>query len=176
MKKIIFFVFGFLVFVGCDSNNKTIENIAEDTGVSKEKADLNLGNEKIFIQKQNVPFFGGILVMYDSIYIMQQISEIAAKHNMLSVKDNVLTVGDVGFGINLRKNGVTLISSTQVDDPKVKRVVEYINDFYGEGMEDEPDNYWWYADGSNDFVHYKTIRLRPLHSDEGGTVIMFYSF
>lgn len=89
---------------------------------------------------------------------------------MLSVKGNVLVVGSMEFGINIKDGDITLISSTQVDDPKTNEVVKYMNGIYGEGYEDDPDNYWWNSTGSNG----KTIRMRPLHSDEGGTVIMFY--
>ena len=88
---------------------------------------------------------------------------------MLTVKDNVIAICKVGFGINIHDNGVLLISSTQVDDPKIKRVVKYLNTLYGTASEEEPDNYWWCKEDYN----RNTIRLRPLHSEEGGTVILF---
>ena len=84
---------------------------------------------------------------------------------MLSIDGKVLTVVEVGFGINLHNKYVALISSTQVDDPKMKTVVTYLNGLYGIASEGEPNNYLW--------CKGNTIRLRPLHPEDGGTVIIF---
>lgn len=84
----------------------------------------------------------------------------------------LLSFGEVTFAVNVHKDNIMLISSTQVDDPKILTVVNYLNSIYGEAWEDEPDNYWWNTDGHNKVLGGSTIRLRPLHSEEGGTVIM----
>lgn len=112
-----------------------------------------------------ISFFGNTLELGDSTHIMQQIKNIAGKDSMLSIDGKVLTVVEVGFGINLHNKYVALISSTQVDDPKMKTVVTYLNGLYGIASEGEPNNYLW--------CKGNTIRLRPLHSEDGGTVIIF---
>lgn len=158
--QIVLIALCLVALVGCNgegsSRNADIDTIEQKTGAEYKNA--------------SVSFFGKTLVMDDSTHIVEQIKNIAEKDTMLSVKGNVLVVGSMEFGINIKDGDITLISSTQVDDPKTNEVVKYMNGIYGEGYEDDPDNYWWNSTGSNG----KTIRMRPLHSDEGGTVIMFY--
>ena len=147
--QIVLIALCLVALVGCNgegsSRNADIDTIEQKTGAEYKNA--------------SVSFFGKTLI-----------KNIAEKETMLSVKGNVLVVGSMEFGINIKDGDITLISSTQVDDPKTNEVVKYMNGIYGEGYEDDPDNYWWNSTGSNG----KTIRMRPLHSDEGGTVIMFY--
>lgn len=83
-----------------------------------------------------------------------------------------LTIGEVVFGVNMNNDNIILISSAQVDDPRVLTIVEYLNDKFGEAQEDEPFNYWWQNDMATNRSHGLTIRLRPLHTEEGGTVMM----
>lgn len=85
----------------------------------------------------------------------------------------LLTFGEATFVVNVNEDNITLISSTSVDDPNVIPIVNYLNDIYGEAQGDEPSNYWWSTDGHNNMFG-STIRLRPLHSEYGGTVIMVY--
>lgn len=117
--------------------------------------------------------------MEDKASVLDQIKVIASNDSMIicSERETVTlpTVGEVTFGVNVDKNGfVTLISSTQVDDPVVMSIVKYLNGIYGEAREEDPFSYWWSADGPNDEICALTIRLRPLHSEEGGTAMMFY--
>lgn len=110
-----------------------------------------------------VSFFGNALTIDDSAHVMQQIKEIAEKDTMLSVDGRVLTIGDVGFGINVHGNGVTLISSVQINDPKITPIVLYLTSLYGNPTETgSEEGYYWLDEG---------IRLRRLHSEESGTAI-----
>jgi len=120
-----------------------------------------------------VSFFGETVVLDDSAHVMQQIKEIAAKNDMLSVEGYVLTVGDVGFGINIREhyNFITLISSVQIDDRKMKKVRKYLNKIYGHMTDAGEDFYYWHASKKDRYSG--SIRMRRLHSDEGGTVMFF---
>ena len=120
-----------------------------------------------------VSFFGETVVLDDSAHVMQQIKEIAAKNDMLSVEGYVLTVGDVGFGITIRDNYnyITLISSVQIDDRKMKKVRNYLNKIYGQMTDAGEDFYYWYASEKDSYPG--SIRMRRLHSDEGGTVMFF---
>ena len=90
----------------------------------------------------------------------------------ISFEHPLITIGEVTFAVSVLKDNIVLISSTQVDDPKVMLVVNYLNSIYGEAWEDEPDNYWWNTYGHNKVLGGSTVRLRPLHSEEGGTVII----
>ena len=170
MNRIIVIALGILTLVGCKGN----QNAPNDTIVKEPEGGNYLGERIVVFGNDSVPFFGKTIFMDDSAHIMQQIKAVAEHEELLSVDDKVLTIGDVGFGINLHDASVVLISSTQVDDPKVKPIVKYLNSLYGVALEDEPDNYWWHTNCPNDSICYNTIRLRPLHSEEGGTVIMFY--
>ena len=85
----------------------------------------------------------------------------------------VLSIGEVDFGVNIDGYGIHLITSTQPDDPKMKQVIEYLNSVYGEPEEDEPDNYLWRARANEVYQDGMVIRLRPLHSEDGGTVLFF---
>ncbi len=83
----------------------------------------------------------------------------------------VLSIGEVEFGVNIDGDGIRLITSTQPDDPNMKQVIDYLNSFYGEPEEDEPDNYWWRVGANKGYPNGKVIRLRPLHFEEGGTML-----
>lgn len=118
-----------------------------------------------------VSFFGETVVLDDSAHVMQRIKEIAAKNDMLSVEGYVLTVGDVGFGINVHENFISLVSSVKIDDRKMKKVRKYLDKIYGHMTDAGEDNYYWYASENDRYPG--SIRMRCLHSDEGGTVMFF---
>lgn len=118
-----------------------------------------------------VSFFGEKVVLDDSAHVMQQIKEIAAKNDMLSVEGYVLTVGDVRFGIKVHENFISLLSSVQIDDRKMKKVRKYLNKIYGQMTDAGEDNYYWYASENDRYPG--SIRMRCSHSDEGGTVMFF---
>lgn len=107
-----------------------------------------------------IPFFGKPLFLGDSLYVMQQIKDIVANDDKLSIEGRDLVIEKVCFGINIHDNGIMLISTIQVDDPKVKSIVNYFDGIYGKAREEEPDNYWWCADKPNDEICALTIRLR----------------
>jgi hypothetical protein len=114
--------------------------------------------------------------MDDWTSIHHQIRVIASDDDMLcyesGIHNRTLSVGKVKFGVNVDGDGIILVSSTEVDAPKMKQVVEYLKGIYGVPVEDEPDNYLWHV-GRDGGYHGKTVRMRPLHSEEGGTVLLF---
>ena len=139
--------------------------------VEQKKGMENYQGKHIVVFKNNrISFFGKTMVIDDSTHIMQQLMDIVVGDRNLSIDGKVLNIGDVGFGINLNDDGIVLISSTQVNDPKMKAVLKYLNTLYGSAREEEPDRYWWLNEESSG----NTIRLCPLHSEEGGTVLLFY--
>lgn len=131
------------------------------------------GFETVF---DTISFFGKPIVMDDWTSIHHQIRVIASEDDMLcyefGIHNRTLSVGKVKFGVNVDGDGIILVSSTEVDAPKMKQVVEYLKGIYGVPVEDEPYNYWWHV-GRDGGYHGKTVRMRPLHSEEGGTVLLF---
>ena len=178
MKQIALITLSTILLLPCGNNNQNNKSDLldrEEAMIEQNQRMWNYqGKHRIVFRNNRVSFFGKTIAIDDSTHIMQRIKDVVAGDENLSIEGSVLTIGDVGFGINLRDDGVVLISSTQVDDPKIKLVVKYLNGIYDTAKEDEPDNFWWCAEGLSDFVCEKTIRLRPLHSEEGGTVILFY--
>lgn len=126
-----------------------------------------------------ISFFGEPVVMDDWTGILHQIRIIAEKDSMLTYTTNVdtrvLTVCGVGFGVNIHgDNSIVLVSSTQVDDPRIDSIVKYLNRIYGEATEEEPYHYWWRVRKPNSMHCTETIRLRSVScSEEGGTVLFF---
>lgn len=163
MKRIIIIAIVLLAFVGCNQKNSPNDIVVGMCG------EQSMERQLLVFNNDTISFFGKTLVMDDSAHIIQQIKDIVDEDEMMTINDNVITVCKVGFGINIHDYGVLLISSTQVDDPKIKMVIRYLNTLYGTASEDEPDNYWWRKEDYNG----NTIRLRPLHSEDGGTVILF---
>ncbi len=178
MKQIALITLSTILLLSCGNNNQNNKSDLLDREEAMIEQNQRMGNyqgkHRIVFRNNSISFFGKTIAIDDSTHIMQQIKDVVAGDGNLSIEGNVLTIGDVGFGISLSADGVVLISSTQVYDPKIKPVVKYLNGIYDTAKEDEPDNFWWCAEGPNDFVCEKTIRLRPLHSEEGGTVILFY--
>ena len=151
----------------------SISNIAGTSGNQKVQQDSTYHYHSTHPNIPHISFFGKLVVLDDSTHIMQQITEIVESDTMLSISGRVLTVGQVGFGINIHSGFLSLLSSTQVDDPKIKEVVEYLSSIYGEPEEDEPDDYWWRESADGDNLGRLIVRMRPLHSEEGGTVLFF---
>ena len=147
-----------------DSATSVDDKIQQDT--TRHQTPVYSNNSPIF-------FYGKPVILDDSTHIMQQITEIVESDTMLSIDGRELTVSKVEFGINFHSGFLSLLSSTQPDDPKMKEVIEYLNSIYGTPEEDEPDNYWWYVGADEDYLGKLVARLRPLHSEEGGTVLFF---
>ena len=149
MKHTILIAFCIFALAGCGTKS-SINNSANET----------------------VSFFGEPLLMDDSTHVMQQIKVIAEDDEMISVDGPILTIGNISFKINTTGNGVTLISSTPIDDPKMEQVVKYFDSIYNPSPDNGTDDcYRWRKKGSEDVYH--DVCMRPLHSDEGGTIIMF---
>ena len=166
----------------CSNSNQRIhKEDCHDTIVAisnqlQEKERTTMQDWGFEAEYDTISFFGKPIAMDDWTGILHQIRMIAEKDSMLTyttdVDTRVLTVCGVSFGVNVHgDNSIVLISSTQVDDPRIIPIVKYLNGIYGEAYEDEPDNYWWGKDGRSSVG--ATVRMRPLHSEEGGCVIIF---
>ena len=121
-------------------------------------------------------FLGKPVVVNDS--ICEQIAAIADQDDMLSYSDSILQIGDVLWRVNLDMPNIMLCTSALLDDPRMKRVVRYLNSIYGKPCDDEEDgdNILWSS--SNDSLDIlkpgsTLVRLRRVHTDEGGTFLFF---
>ena len=120
-------------------------------------------------------FLGRPVVINDS--VCEQIGAIATQDEIHSCEDSIVTIAGVKWRINLMQKGVVLMTSVQPDDPKMKEVVKYLNGIYGNPY-DEEDEYsikWSSSlDPNNIFNgHCTIVHLRRVHSDEGGTFLLF---
>ena len=146
---------------------------------SKEpKIDLSLPQDTIH------SFLGKQIILNDS--ICEQIAAIAEQDKMLSYADSILQIGDVRWRVNINKTmfkgipsqGVTLMTSVQPDDPKMKLVVQYLNRIYGKPYDEVEDGMrikWSTSDNKYE-AGCTLIHLRRVHSDEGGTFLHFSTF
>lgn len=121
-------------------------------------------------------FLGKSIVLNDS--VCRQIEAIAEQDKMLSYSDSILQIGDVKWRINRMPNGIALMTSVQPDNPKMKKVIEYLKAIYGkpyDGGEDVLSIKWSSSDDSlNIFKPSSTlVHLRRVNSEEGGTLLMF---
>lgn len=180
MKNKIIICLCVIALAGCVNNN------SNSNSVNKDVADSVFVNKKTDCAKcsykepkeKRINFCGKVLIINDYANIIQQMETIAANDEMLRIEhleyEDVLYIGEVGFGIYII-DGLSLLSSTIIDDPKVQQVVDYLNNLYGK-PEAYDDIYRWYIGKSeeDDYPGSMVARMRPLHTDEGGTVLFFY--
>lgn len=121
-------------------------------------------------------FLGKPVVLNDS--VLEQINVIAKRDSKLSCHDRILQICDVKWGINFSSSGIRLITSVNIDDPKMKQVLRYLNKLYGKPYDDNEDEgiiCWSSSADPHDI--YKPpctlVRLRGIHGDDGGTALFF---
>ena len=143
-----------------------------ETRLRKEIATLQQENKRLVKAKRFRVLAIGLIIAVICLAFMGFLScNTNKQHGKGELVTAVLSIGEVEFGVNIDGDGIRLITSTQPDDPNMKQVIDYLNSFYGEPEKDEPDNYHWGVGGNEDYLVGKVIRLRPLHSEEGGTVL-----
>jgi len=120
-------------------------------------------------------FLGRPVVINNS--ICEQIDAIAAQDPILTYGDSILSIADVKWRINLMPKTIALMTSVQPDDPNMKEVVKYLNSVYGKPYygEDEYSIKWSSSPDSNNIFngHCTLVHLRRVHSEEGGTFLLF---
>ncbi|MBQ0129041.1 MAG: hypothetical protein KBT57_04310 [bacterium] len=170
-----------IALAGCvsnSSNSNSINSDVIDTVSVNKKTDCAKCSYKE-PREEIVNFFGKTLIINNYANTIQQIETIAADDEMLRIEHlennrDVLYIGEIGFGINIYKGELSLLSSTTAEDPKVQQqVVAYMNNLYGAPEECEPYNYLWRVSGEDGYFTIVS-RLRCLHTEEGGTVLFFY--
>ena len=121
-----------------------------------------------------ISFMGKPIIINDS--LCEQIASVANQDDMLSYNDSIIQIGDVRWRINLMPNSIALMTSVQPDDPKMKQVVKYLNSIYGNPYEEYEDGYsikWSSSDDSLDIFSGTLVHLRRVHTEEGGTFLIF---
>lgn len=133
-------------------------------------------------------FFGKPIIFNDSIY--KQLSTIASQDKMLSYKDSIINIGDISWRVNLTLKSksmwkstpmipsIVLFTSVQPEDPKMRKVIDYLNAIYGKPYDIDVDDYkfmWSSSDDSTDIVKPGStlVHLRRVHSEEGGSFLNF---
>ncbi len=136
---------------------------------------MNNGNEVGTNSQTTIfSFLGKPIIINDS--LCEQIASIANLDEMLSYSDSIVQIGDVRWRVNLMPNAIALMTSLQPDDPKMKQVVEYLNGIYGNPYEEYEDGYsikWSSSDDSLDVFSGTLVHLRRVHTEEGGTFLIF---
>lgn len=92
--------------------------------------------------------------------------------------DSIVQIGDVKWRVNKSESGDVLFTSMDFDAPEMQEVIDSLNSLYGEPYEVEDGDIKWSSstdpnnplDGNSTLVH-----LRRVHSDEGGTLLIFTS-
>lgn len=121
-------------------------------------------------------FLGKQIVINDS--IIEQISVIAQKDDKLSYSDSIIQICGIKWRINLALPSIVLFTSVKLDEPQMKQVVNYLNGIYGKPYDDEEDgfNIKWSSSPDPDDIFNGAgtlVHLRRVHSEEGGTFLMF---
>ena len=132
-------------------------------------------SDQVIPQDTIQSFLGRPVVINNS--ICEQIDAIAAQDPILTYGDSILSIADVNWRINLMPKTIALMTSVQPDDPKMKEVVKYLNCVYGKPYdgEDEYSIKWSSSPDSNNIFngHCTLVHLRRVHSEEGGTFLLF---
>ena len=119
-------------------------------------------------------FMGNQIVINNSVY--EQISSITESDKMLSYSDSIIQIGDVKWGVNLMPDGIALVTSVQPDDPRMIKVVKYLNSIYEKPYQDDDDGYsikWSSSVDTLNIFSGTLVHLRRLHTEEGGTILFF---
>ena len=138
--------------------------------------DLFIFKESEMPQNSIQSFLGKPIIINDA--VCEQISKIASQDKMLLYSDSILQIGDVRWRVNFNLPYIVLFTSVQPDDPKMKQVIKYLSGIYGKPYQDDEDGYsvkWSSTDDSLDvFKSGSTlVHLRRVHSEEGGTFLLF---
>jgi hypothetical protein len=137
----------------------------------------NNGNEVgTYSQTTIFSFLGKPIIINDS--LCEQIVSIAGQDEMLSYNDSIIKIGEVWWRLNLMPNSIALMTSVQPDDPKMKHVIKYLNGIYGKPYDDHEDGYsikWSSSGDSLDVFRPGStlVHLRRVHTEEGGTFLIF---
>lgn len=168
MKRFLYFLFMTEVLISCGNKKSKAEGC--DVTSNDSAAVMDIDDAEFF------SFFGQHL--HKKRPMMPQIEKIASEVGGVSIEGNVMTIGDVSWGINIHTDDISLLTSTQPDSPEMESVKRIITRYYGEPYEEYGTDLKWssdsYSDLEYDFLPCGTlVRMCQLYTEKGGTVLIF---
>lgn len=176
MKRTIFIVLLSTLLLSCNYSEKEPTRAIEANGNmdNNEMTDM-LDKEDYSPQESSceIVFFAECLSLESRERVLQQIKERFDGDYFIHLDGDVLTICGVEFGINVMGGDLVLITSVQVYDPQMEPVIREISFFYDMMPFDSDSDVFYWCDNSENDTCEIAVRMRPLHSEEGGTVIIF---
>ncbi|MBD5199120.1 MAG: hypothetical protein HDS83_01835 [Bacteroidales bacterium] len=158
MKQIILYIILLFILINCTNKGKLQTN--SELGITE---NMIVDSVSIFrIKSPKNPLH--ILEILDESGILR-IDRETLKISNDTLIGGIVSFNDVKFGINPSNRGISFISSRH-DDKAYESIKGLISKYYG----DTDDEEWHYSFWNNGDVH---IRIRPLHSDDGGLVMIW---
>ncbi|MDE5809990.1 MAG: hypothetical protein K2H59_06925 [Muribaculaceae bacterium] len=160
MKQIILYIILLFLLINCTNKGKLQTNSESDI------------TESVIVD--SVSIFG-IKSPKNPLHILEILDEsgiLRIDRETLKISNDTLIGGivsfeDIKFGINNPSNrGISFVSSRQ-DDAAYESLKELISKYYGDAEDEEWHNTSW---NKNEVY----IRIRPLRSEDGGLVMMWY--
>lgn len=115
---------------GFSHDSRNIEDSDTDTTFTTEEVSPNYADELGSIDS----FLGSRIILNDS--VMEQIAAIAQQDERLSYADSIIQICDVRWRVNLDFPRIMLVTSVSPYNPKMKQVIDYLNEIYGEHDKD----------------------------------------
>ena len=137
--------------------------------------ELDEANKSIPPSDTIYSFFGKKIILNDN--VIEQITTIAEQDTRLSCEGDIIQICDVKWRINLSLPRIVLLTSVNPDEPKMKQVVDYLNEIYGDPYDNE-DGFnikWSSSPDSNDIFNpaCTLVHFRLVRTEKGGTCLIF---
>ncbi|MDE5971028.1 MAG: hypothetical protein K2G74_09415 [Muribaculaceae bacterium] len=159
MKQIILYIILLFLLINCTNKGKLQTN--SELGITE---NMIVDSVSIFgIKSPKQPLH--ILEILDESGILR-IDRETLKISNDTLIGGIVSFNDVKFGINPFNRGISFVSSRQ-DEAAYESLKELISKYYGDAEDEE----WHNASWNKNEVY---IRIRPLHSEDGGLVMMWY--
>ena len=163
-------------FVACsDGQSSKMKNNTDTIDTDTVNAAGHFERTSVLIERGFNMFFLGHYIdcSSDSVYFAFNEAFAKDKNVSFNMKTGDITICGTTFHVN--EDGTILMSSVQPESKAMKKVVTYLNNFYGEAYEQSPEDYIWpaFRDSTMDEKRYPNIHLRRIRGEEGGTAIIF---
>lgn len=130
-----------------------------------------------FEDNHKVMLLFGHTISLDSASIDDELAALANDIDEIEydVEKGNITLCDVTFHVNADQRSLAFMTSVQPDSPKMEEVRNLISMYYGKVSNEDDLVYTWpyVMDEAGRSNHNPYIKMRRVHSDEGGTFIFF---
>lgn len=165
MKHLYIGIIGMAVLCSCHGKHSSEMTSPDSTTVE------SIENS----QKQMLLF--GHTISLDSACLNDELTALANDVDEIEydVEKGNITLCDVTFHVNADQRSLALMTSVQPDSPKMEEVRNLISMYYGKVSNENDLVYTWpyVMDEAGRSNHNPYIKMRRVHSDEGGTFIFF---